>query len=217
MLELNVHGTQLEIAAYLASLAPEVGHVLEEIDATMTRRYHKREIRNHEAALLYVLAKQYNQPGAEIVEIGTCYGWSALVMAHAAPQAHIITCTPNPSHIEASRQNLAGYPNVELRGMRSTDLLAAYEGPDLDLIFVDGDHKIVRDDLPWWNWLKVDGLMIHHDYSQADAPYRPCRWVWDALNDLAAALHPFDVLIENEFHEGMAGWYRRDGEEWMPG
>ena len=177
--------------------------------------YPKREIRPYEAGLLYWLARQYNTPGAEIFEIGTCWGWSAAIMAKAAPKAHIVTCTPNPVHVMIARKALAPYTNVEVRDATSVALLTAYQGPQLDMIFVDGAHKEVRDDLPWYNWLKVGGLMIHHDYSPADAPVRPCRWVWDAVNEFAEKTHQPDVLVVDEFSEGMAGFYRREGEEWL--
>lgn len=214
MLEFSLTGTQLEITAALVAIAPEVGTVLERIDRGM-KRYRKREIRNFEAAFLYVLAKQYDYDGAEMFEIGTCYGWSTLVMAHAAPRAHIVTCTPNASHIEAARLNFAAYPRLEVRPARSVDLLADYRGPALDLLFVDGDHKAVAQDIPWYNRLKTGGLMVHHDYSAADALERPCRWVWDALNEFAERMHPFDVMIMDDNRTGMAGWYRREGETWL--
>jgi predicted O-methyltransferase YrrM len=213
MLTFDVQGTGLEIAAYMSNLHPEIGDVLERITHSMTR-YTKREIRGYEAATLYALAKQFDLDSAEIFEIGACYGWSASVMANAAPRAHIVTCTPNPVHVVYARENLKPYPRVEVREARSVDLLNAYHGPLLDMLFIDGDHEAVADDMPWWNWLKPGGLMFHHDYSPADSPLRPCRRVWDVLNGWAEHAHPFDVRIADENREGMAGWYRCEDETW---
>jgi predicted O-methyltransferase YrrM len=214
MLTLQLTGTNLEIAASMVAFDPDLGHILERVNLGMTKRYLKREIMPYEAACLYALARQFDRPGAEFFEIGTCYGWSALVMAAGAPHAHIATCTPNPSHIEAATANFAGHPNLELRPARSQDLLTDYRGPLLDMLFIDGDHNAVIHDMPWWNWLKVGGLMVHHDYCPADAPIRPCRPVYDCLNEWAAKTHPFDVLIVNHEQAGLAGWYRREGEVW---
>lgn len=214
MLTLHLKGTDLEIAAEMARLQPEVGFVLDEIRRGMAHNI-KREIRGFEAAVLYVLAKQFDYDGAEIVEIGTCYGWSASVMARAAPRAHIQTCTPNHNHAIYARQNTAQYPNVEVLETTSQDWLAGYDGPLLDMIHVDGDHKRVAEDMPWWNWLKVGGLMHHHDYCPDTSPVRPCRWVWNTLNGFSAKLgRGFDVHVEDADGDGVAGWYRREGEEW---
>jgi predicted O-methyltransferase YrrM len=184
----------------------------------LSEHYEKRETRDYEAALLYILAAQYNQPGAVIVEVGTCYGWTAAIMQHAAPQARIMTCTPNPNHVIIARRNLhRHFGRVEVLETKSTDWLLQMPDNSLDMVFVDGDHPHVADDLPFYNKLKVGGLKVHHDYCP-DKPLctgpRPCRWVYAALNDFAEKMHPFDVLMVDHNREGMAGWYRLAGEVW---
>ena len=72
----------------------------------------------------------------------------------------------------------------------------------------------MAEDLPWYNKLKVGGLMIHHDYCPADAPVRPCRWVYETVNAFSTRLHAPDVLMADDTREGMAGHYRREGEVW---
>lgn len=213
MITLDLHGPVADLWAGLEHYVPEVRARLAHIHDGM-EHYPKREIRDYEAALLYVMAQQYNQPGANFVEIGTCWGWSAAVMAAAAPQASITTCTPNPNHVKIARRNLARYPQVQVVEARSVELLPEFADNCLALVFVDGDHKAVRDDLPWYNKLMEGGLKIHHDYCPPDTPVRPCRWVWDALNDFGARMHAPDVLLVDADREGMAGWYRRAGEVW---
>ncbi len=200
----------------MRDVAPEVDEVLDRIRGQMNR-YQKREIRLHEAAILYVLTRQFNLSEAHIFEIGTCHGWSASVLAEAAPLAHIVTCTPKRAHVEHARQNLRFYPNVKVVETKSVDLLDLYHGSELDMIFVDGDHDNVADDLPWYNWLRTDGLMLHHDYTPPEAPVRPCRSVWEALNAFQKATHPMDVLLVGQDQEGMAGWYRQKGKGWIDG
>ena len=214
LLTVNMTGTPNELWQYFVSLAPEIPDVYNQIRAEQNHRYVKRETRIYEAALLYCLAKQYNHPGAQFLEIGMCYGWTAAVMAHAAPDAHIVTMSPNPAHYHYGRDNLTIHPNVEALKEYSEILLSHYDGPELDLVFVDGDHKGALHDVPWFNWLKVGGVMFWHDYCPAGCPIRPCRWVYDAVNMLRDATHEFDVFIADDNAEGMAGIYRRKGETW---
>ena len=202
------------IISTIQEFVPEVRSKLDKICNQMVR-YTKREIRLHEAAYLYALARQFNYYGANILEIGTCHGWSASVIAEAAPMAQIVTCTPRLAHVEHAREHLQIYPNVAVVQTRSQDYLANYIGPKLDMVFVDGDHENVIDDLPWYNWLKVGGLMLHHDYTPPEAPNRPCRPVWEALNNFSEQLHSADVLLVGENREGMAGWYRQENEVWI--
>ncbi len=210
---LTLRGTQTEIMAEAVRRQPTVVAVLDRLQRDL-EHYPKREIRQYEAAMLFALAAQYNQAGTTIFEIGTCWGWSAAVMAEAAPLARIVTCTPNPNHFKIASRNLVNYPNIAVRGERSVDLLAEAALDNLSLVFVDGDHQHVRDDLPWFNRLAVGGLMVHHDYCPPWSSPRPCRWIWETLNEFTAKMRPPDVLIVDENEEGMAGWYRRAGEVW---
>ena len=210
---LTLRGSQAEIMAEAVRRQPTVGVVLDRLQRDL-EHYPKREIRQYEAAILFTLAAQYNHAGALIFEIGTCWGWSAAVMSEAAPLARIVTCTPNPNHFKIASRNLVAYPNIEVKGERSVDLLADPALDNLSLVFVDGDHQHVRDDLPWFNRLAAGGLMFHHDYSPPWSSPRPCRWVWDTLNEFTAKVHLPDVLIVDENEEGMAGWYRQSGEVW---
>jgi predicted O-methyltransferase YrrM len=57
----------------------------------------------------------------------------------------------------------------------SKDIGASWEGPMVDLVFVDGDHSYegcVGDILAWWPHLRVGGLMAVHDYGKADIDFQ---------------------------------------------
>ena len=134
-------------------------------------------------------------------------------MAEAAPLARIRTCTPNSVHVKIARENLKTYHNVDVIETFSVELLGHCHAEIIDMVFVDGDHDHVVDDLPWFNLLRVGGLMLHHDYTPPTSATRPCRPVWNALNAFADVTgHEPDVLLIGPDDEGMAGWYRRAGE-----
>jgi predicted O-methyltransferase YrrM len=168
----------------------------------------KREILRHEAAVLFALARDYDHDGAQFLEIGTAWGYSAAVMAEAASLATITTLNPKPSEFERAVKHLKPYENVTPKLVHSWDYLEGYAGEALDLIFVDGNHDQVERDLPWWDHLKPGGLMLFHDYSP-DGSGRPCQQVMDKVDAWAASneLEP-GVRVEDNRGIGMIGFYR---------
>ena len=170
----------------------------------------KGMVSQFQAYALYALAAPYNRRGAGALEIGTAYGFSAAVMAMAAPQMHLTTLNPQAHEVAAARAALAALElyNVTVVQDVSWDYHATYTGPHLDLVFVDGDHANVRRDFVWWEWLKPGGLMLFHDYSP-EGTWRACPPVYAALNERRAQVgRDFDVLISDEAGVGMAGWYK---------
>lgn len=223
-LTIDWHGTHEQLWNLLEAECPDIKGIIAGLYLTLGEHYPKRETRDYEAALLYVLAQRLNRPGARIFEIGTCWGWTAAVMQSAAPQAKVYTCTPNPVHVQIARRNLfKRYPGIEVLDGRSVDFLNDFpdiqaDDPDgFDMIFVDGDHQRVSEDFSWYNKVRIGGLMIFHDYCPA-APEctgpRPCRWVYDSVNQFAEQLHAPDVLMVDDHKEGVAGFYRQAGEDW---
>ncbi len=196
-----------QIIEYIGEDTPEIFEVLVRVREAVP--WTKREIGQSQAAVLYQLTQKYNQPGSRILEIGTAHGWSAGVMAEAAPLAHITTMTPNQGNFEVATYNLRNYSNIEVICFASVPFLQQYNGPDFDMIFVDGDHKNIRLDLPYWNLLYTDGLFFHHDYSPAVSS-RPCPPVYKELNKFGLYLgRDRDVLIMSDTYVGMIGWYRQ--------
>jgi len=162
---------------------------------------------SYQAAALFWLASQYNRFGAAILEIGTLAGYSASIMAQAAPLAHIVTLNSAEAQIETARHNLASW-QVDVRLAVSWEELALYQGRKLGMIFVDGDHRRVALDVPWFNWLRVGGLILFHDFTPAGS-----QPVVDAINGMAEYLsREPDIVIRDTDGIGMAGFYRERGE-----
>lgn len=196
----------------LVGLDPTVSQVL--IAARLGVAQKRRQIEEFQAAALYVLARPFFHGRA--LEIGTFYGYSAIILAHALYRGTVITLNTHHDEVLYARKRLGPcYPNVTVLEKCSWDYLGEYEGPWLDVVFVDGDHKRIRLDLPWFNWLNTGGLILFHDYTPLGAP-RHCPPVYEALNEMRETLgRDFDVLVVDDQKVGMAGFYRRDKEVWV--
>lgn len=168
--------------------------------ALYTAQHIRAQLLPWQAAALFKLTLPYDQPGAMILEIGTGAGYSTAIMAQAASGAHIVTLNTNEAERILSLKTLSSWRNVQSIGRSSWDFLADYAGPHFDVIFVDGDHKRVARDLPWWDWVAPGGLMLFHDYSE-----RQCPPVYAALNDWG---RDFDVLLMDSDGIGIAGFYK---------
>ncbi len=203
---MKIAGPPEAIIDYVAQRHPEVMEVMDRCLSQFPLKY--RTIAHYQAAPLYMLTKELEPEF--IFEIGTFYGFSAGIMANAAPQARIVTCNPKSWEVEIARKCLEQYPRVELLEAKSWDLLGQYDG--MDMVFVDGDHALIEDDLPWWNHIREGGLFFHHDWTPGDAPDRPCPVVYDALNEFAKRLGKDgpDVQIVDDKGMGMAGFYRQE-------
>jgi predicted O-methyltransferase YrrM len=178
----------------------------------ITRGNVRQQIRPYQAHVLYHMARRYNREGARILEIGTYYGYSAAVMAQAAPLAHITTLTPMDWEANDARVNLAQFGNATVLCKASWDYLTEDTG-EFDMIFVDGDHKQIRRDLPWYNRIRPGGLMLFHDYSP-NGSAMACPPVYRALEEMRQTFREFDVLVVDTEQIGMAGYIRREGETW---
>jgi len=207
MFKMRFTGTNEEILAYIKDLRPEMEAKLAKARGLV--QVTKREIYYHEAAVLYAAAFALT---GEILEIGTMYGYSAAVLALAAPEAHIVTMAPRDPHVNIARANLKSLPNVEVVQAYSWDYLEKYNGPALDMLFIDGDHNQIERDLLWWDWLEVKGLMLNHDYCPPEADIRPCRPCFEALNKFEKAHHRAEILVVNDHKQGMHGIYKRVSE-----
>jgi predicted O-methyltransferase YrrM len=207
-----LRGTADHIVDAVADVYPEAAAALRRARELVPAC--KREIWPHQAAALYGLACAADRPGGHILEIGTALGYSAAIMALAAPCSQIATLNPKALEHEQASDNLASLVGVDVLCLRSDEYLAGYDGPELDLVFVDGDHSRdgVTADLAWWQWVRVGGLMLFHDVSPAGSKR--------ANPDVYTVVHEFgqrlgrqpDVWIEDDGSVGMAGFYRREGE-----
>lgn len=211
MLLLDWTGTGEEIRERCEAMVPYLPRVLE-LSAKQVP-FLKRQIWDWQAAPLYLLAKQFNERGARILEIGTAWGYSASILAQAAPQARIVTLNPKPNEAPLAKNHLAHWPNVTVMQKTSEEYWQTDPGP-FDMVFVDGDHRrpAIEHDCQWFNRLKSEGLIFFHDYAPEPST-RPCPPVYDVVNEFAAKLgRPLDVVVMSHENVGMAGMYRRYGE-----
>lgn len=214
MIDLKLQGTPENILDGVAALCPEVRHVLADVRARMAPIKPKREVYEYQAGCLYYLARQYNFAGARILEIGTALGYSAAIMATGAPLAQMTTLNPKANEVPEARRRLKPWPNVTVVEVRSQDYLSRDHG-EFDLIFVDGDHAHVVEDLPWWRFVRQGGLFLFHDYSPEDSG-RPCPPVFQAVNDFSMQIgQPLDVCVVDNQNVGLAGLYRQSAQTLM--
>jgi predicted O-methyltransferase YrrM len=173
----------------------------------------KKAVYPYQAAALYHLAKPYN--GGRALEIGTAYGYSCFYLGYAMPDSKITTLNASEGEVMAVKETkvLSRFANVEVLHRVSWEYLKESDGTACyNFIFVDGDHKRVRNDIPYFNRLVDGGLMIFHDYSPLGSK-RECPPVYEAVNDLASYLgRKPDVLIVDDGNVGLAGFVRQRGE-----
>jgi len=166
------------------------------------------QLEGYQAAALFELVHAYAGTEAHVLEIGTLAGYSAAIMAQAAPDARIVTLNSAAREIPTAIENLLPYPHVRVQLGISWDILGSYAGPELDVVFVDGDHRHANRDVPWFNHLAAGGLILFHDYTRGGS-----MPVVTAVHEMAAALlRDPDVMIADTNGIGMAGFYRRKGE-----
>lgn len=196
---------------YYLNLHPELVQI--EQEAHQVVKNTKKAVYPYQAAALYHLAKSYN--GGKALEIGTAYGYSGFYLANAMPDSQLITLNASEGEIEAVGNNgvFANHPNVVNLHRISWEYFKEGDGTaDLNFIFVDGNHKHVKRDFPFFNRLIDGGLMMFHDYSPLGSR-RHCPPVFEGVNDLAAFLgRKPDVLIIDDGQVGLAGFIRRPGE-----
>lgn len=171
-------------------------------------RHTGQEVYPYQAAVLYALAHGCT---GNILEIGTFLGYSAMVLAEAAPKAKITTLDPVEREWEEAVRNLESYHNVDVLQIKSWDYLRTCKDT-FDLIFVDGDHNAVVLDLPWHDRLTKTGTILFHDYAPAGSG-RPALVVYATLNlvQAAAGVKPSVLVVDND-GVGMIGFVHARGK-----
>ncbi len=196
---------------YYLDLHPELVQI--EQAAQQVVKNTKKAVFSYQAAALYHLAKPCN--GGKALEIGTAYGYSGFYLASAMPDSEIITLNASEGEIGAVGESgvFADFPNVTNLHRISWEYFKESDGTaDLNFIFVDGNHKHVKKDFPFFNRLLDGGLMMFHDYSPLGSR-RHCPPVYEGINDLANYLgREPDVLIIDDGDVGMAGFIRQPRE-----
>jgi len=216
-LNVTIKGSEKELRAWAIQYGKHVAEVA--VAARKAIRPGKHEIAEWQAMCLYALATRVNlavrrldqRPGFAL-EIGTALGYSAYFLSRGLPHMFLTTLTPNDGERVAAQRALAPMA-VECLGYKSWDYLKVSKLM-YDFVFVDGDHARVAWDLPWFNRLQPNGLILFHDFSPAGST-RQCPPVYEGVLKLAHDLgRDPDVWLADEGQVGMAGFYRREGESW---
>ena len=108
-----------------------------------------------EGRLLFDSVKKTNKDDL-IIELGTLYGHTALLMAQTGRHVLSIDIAPRVEKIDG----------VELVVGESTEV--AEEFNDIDFLFVDADHEyesVKKDIKAWLPKVKVGGKILFHDYE----------------------------------------------------
>lgn len=208
----HLTGTHGQLMDALTALVPDAWEI--PMRAQQNVPYGKRQVWPWQAAVLGILARGCNKAGAQILEIGTALGFSATVLAQAAPLARVVTANPKDGEFERALPGLQASPNIKPVKLHSNELLAQWRYPLLDMVFVDGDHRYdaVRQDWGWFYLLQPRGLILFHDYSP-EGSRRPTPDTFRAVNDIKAELgRDFDVLVTDDSGVGMAGWRRQPSD-----
>jgi len=116
--------------------------------------------------------------GADVLEIGSAYGYSTIVLASASARVTAVDPHIDLGSLTILAGNLAAYQvahRVSLRVAYSQDALPALvaEGQQFDLIWIDGDHQAhtVTHDVQWaLRLLRDDGILACHDYDEDTCP-----------------------------------------------
>jgi len=207
---MRINGTPEDILRCADNLVPDadINVILERVKEQIP--FIKRQVAPYQGAVLFALANQFNKSHCLILEIGTAWGYSAACISEGAPWAKITTLNPKQGEVGVAQRYLKGYKNVEVFQYTSMEFCKKIKKTDImfDMIFVDGDHDKVGEDLIWWNRLNKGGLMLFHDYSP-DGAGRPCRPVYSTLNDWAFKLdRSFDIEVVDNRNVGMVGLYK---------
>jgi predicted O-methyltransferase YrrM len=200
------------ILDYVRSQHPEVDTILDLVRSRIPKS--KREIDLYQAAALYHLVKRYDRPRATILEIGTAYGYSAAVMAFAAPQAQIITINPKESEYVQALYNLAVFPGVTVLNKTSREILKTCIEPVYDVVFVDGDHREqgVGLDCHFWKYVNYGGTILFHDYSP-EGSRRATPEVYKVVTLFRARVgRDFDIMISDNTGASMVGFVKKEDD-----
>ena len=103
-----------------------------------------------------------------VVEIGSLRGRSSFALLTAC-KGPVYCIDPWPKHYESFMRNCGHFPN--LVAIRESSPEAAALVPDVDMVFLDGDHEyeaVVADIAAWLP--KTRRLLCGHDYNNPEFP-----------------------------------------------
>ncbi|MBP2620175.1 O-methyltransferase [Streptococcus panodentis] len=152
-----------------------------------------------ETAAYFRLLLETLQP-ERILEIGTAIGFSALLMADAAPAAQITTIDRNPEMIALAKENFARYDGrrqIELLEGEAVDLLQTLRG-SYDLAFMDSAKSKYVVFLPQvLKRLNPGGLILIDDVFQGGDIAKPAEEIRRGQRAIYRGLHSlFEATLD---------------------
>jgi hypothetical protein len=118
---------------------------------------------------------QNNVKGRSCIEIGTCNGLTALVLARHF--GHVTSFDIAPNNIKQRIVDFVGVKNIQFVDVRDNDHKMRVVGSmDFDGAYVDGDH--IRDTELDFNLVSKCGQVVFHEYWEAQQP------VWRLVTNL---------------------------------
>ncbi len=124
------------LKVFLDSLDPGLTPALEELEEKALEENIPVIRREMQRFIQVLLAMKRPE---RILEVGTAVGFSALLFATYAPEAHVTTIENHPGRIAQSRENFRKYGRegqITLLEGEAGEILPSLEGP-FDLIFMD--------------------------------------------------------------------------------
>ena len=168
----------------------------------------------HETVLYFQMLISLIRP-KRILEIGTAIGFSALMMAEAAPGAEIVTIDRNPEMVVLAKENLAKYDHrkqIKLLEGDAADVLAelplrlnassaesAKMSATFDIIFMDSAKSKYVEFLPRaMELLSENGVILMDDIFQAGEILIPIMEIKRTQRALERGLRRlFDEVFNN--------------------
>jgi len=141
---------------------------------------------------------------AVVINIGACWGTSAISMLEERPDLFIFSCDVNPwTDDDHEWGNLKKAELWDLHRCirvlgRSQDAGKYWPG-QVDMVFIDGGHGLadcMNDAINWEPHIKPGGIIAFHDYGNS-----VCPEVRPAVNKVMAGREPFmhrDMIIAFE-------------------
>jgi SAM-dependent methyltransferase len=204
-LTVRIEGSPGGILAFLLNISPDLYFPLQHMHGI------RSQVGLHQACGLILLARQFKGQKAAILNVGCAFGYSTACLAEGAPDADIVSLDVNPKRLEMAEDVLSRYKKVRLVKMVSWDYLNTFKERRWDMIFVDGCHREIWRDMPFYNQVRPGGLFLSHDYIPARFPF-----VVEALDSLTKQFdRPFDVRIYDNRQCGVVGMVRRKDEIWQ--
>ncbi|MCL2112914.1 O-methyltransferase [Lactococcus protaetiae] len=158
----------------------------------------------HETVTYFQMLISIMQP-KRILEVGTAIGFSALMMAEAAPSAEIVTIDRNPEMIALAKENLKKYDSrhqIILKEGDAADVLSVLKRDGhkkYDIIFMDSAKSKYIEFLP--NALELlsdNGVILMDDVFQAGEILVPIMEIKRTQRALERGLRRlFDEVFDN--------------------